>query len=61
MAGLNSMYYLILCSRISSADNILRTTFIYKVMYILDCEIIVSNSMKYARNMTIRLLSRTGR
>ena len=30
-------------------DNILRTTFIYKVMYILDCEInIVSNSMKYA-------------
>ena len=31
------------------ADNVLRTTFIYKVMYILDCEInIVSNSMKYA-------------
>lgn len=30
------------------ADNVLRTTFIYKVMYILDCEInIVSNSMKY--------------
>ena len=31
------------------ADNVLRTTFIYKVMFILDCEInIVSNSMKYA-------------
>ena len=31
------------------ADNVLRTTFIYKVMYILDCEInIVGNSMKYA-------------
>lgn len=31
------------------ADNVLRTTFIYKVMYILDCEIdIVCSSSKYA-------------
>ncbi len=31
--------------------NVLRTTFIYKIMYILDCEInIVSNSTKYSSN-----------
>lgn len=31
------------------SNNVLRTTFIYKVMYILDCEInIVCNSPKYA-------------
>ena len=33
------------------SNNVLRTTFIYKIMYILDCEInIVSNSTKYSSN-----------
>ena len=33
------------------SNNVLRTTFIYKNMYILDCEInIVSNSTKYSSN-----------
>ena len=39
------------------SNNVLRTTFIYKIMYILDCEInIVSNSTKYSSNQTIRSL-----
>lgn len=35
------------------SNNVLRTTFIYKIMYILDCEInIVSNSTKYSSNLS---------
>lgn len=39
------------------SNNVLRTTFIYKIMYILDCEInIVSNSTKYSSTKTIHSL-----